>query len=156
MLNENYTQAFLERMYKVMEEKNITEEELFSQANFSKREQTMIKNGNFGRMEFFKVSRIAYILNVPMDYLTGHIDEINEKPLEMLYRQLYFCIMQSHKDKDCPIDYGQVMKKIFNDIDNSNFSKEEMDEFLSQIKEIKNRININDENNNQLSQNENQ
>ena len=153
MLNENYTQIFLDRMYKVMKEKNITEEELFSQANFSKREQTMIKNGNFGRMEFFKVSRIAYILNVPMDYLTGHIDEINEKPLEMLYRQLHFCIMQSHKD--CSIDFEQVMKKIFNDIDNSNFSKEEMDEFLSQVEEIRNRINLNEENN-QLTQEENQ
>ena len=156
MLNENYTQTFLERMYKVMEEKNITEEELFSQANFSKREQTMIKNGNFGRMDFFKVARIAYILNVPMDYLTGNIDVIDEKPLQVLYRQLYFCLMCSNKDTDDTEYIEQAIKKIFNDIDNSNYSKEEIDEFILQLDKIKDSIELDEETKNQFSKRQSQ
>jgi transcriptional regulator with XRE-family HTH domain len=131
----NHLDIFLKRMNDVMDKKNITEDELFSKAKFTDEQIESIKQDNFETIGLQTASQIAYVLDVPLDYLAGIIDTIEEKPLEELYRQMNYALLGADDSES----EGQVIMTAFTEtledmVNNDHISKDDFEsENLEQI-----------------------
>lgn len=149
---ENYAETFITRMHEIMEIRNISENELFSEAEYTEEEIELFKNGEFGVLDYDVVARIPYLLNVSMDYLMGVIDNYDEKPLDVLHRQISYALLVADDNKTQSEVIADAFQRAITYIESANYPDDVMNEFLNQIENLQKQIksHINDE----LSNNE--